>query len=568
MKLSNFQKSLLKKTVILLSVFSLAFTLVLYFFLDPFLQKRLIFAVSEASDGLYVLEIKDLHCNPLTGYAHIEQIWLHTDTMLLDKRRLEHPEISVSNIDLHVPHLEINNARFAHSFASKNIDLGRIEVKEPNIRLIGFRDSTISNEYEADSLEKSLLERLPALLSTQAHSIRISLFSLTNATLYLETRSESKRSLQEADSINCTLDQVFIPEVAQDTADRALYAADARGDFKNYRFKTSTSPYAFAIGAGTFASEKATVKLTSISAGPVIDDETFVRHQKYRRGRIRLNINALEINRLDFFQALHLGRWKMEHLGIKNGHLDVYVDKRLEHVPDKRMPNEIMRLLDFYLRVDSVSLKNIDILFHEKKPDGATGEISFLNTSAKVFNLTNDVHLMTDSTPALLYASTQLMGRGNLSLSLRYALLSRDFACSYQATLDTMPLVFFNPLFEKDKIQFEDGYLESVKLQARVSNGKASGTLNASYRNLKIEVKTADGNKTRAFLTSLVNALIRNKNKPREEPLTAKTGTIDYQRIPGDDFWRFLWRSARSGLVEIILPKGFPAPLPDDHPKS
>ncbi len=155
------------------------------------------------------------------------------------------------------------------------------------------------------------------------------------------------------------------------------------------------------------------------------------------------------------------------------------------------------------------------------------------------------------------------MDRARLDAAIAVPLLSRDFACSYQATLGAMPMTALNPLFVKDNLIIEEGDLKSIALEAQARNGVAHGTLTAVYDHLKIKLVKPDDKKKERPITWLANLFLRNKNRNPYRTPTGKLGKTDYERVPGDDFFRFMWRSARNGLLDIMLP-GIQVPFPPD----
>ena len=560
----SMQFSISKRTLeILVLVPVVLFVLLLLlmrFYLSPLIKDKLTAAATQGSNGLYSLEITDLQCNLLTGAARIKGMQLHTDTLLLAKLRQEHPGKTFSRVELRVPELKISRAGFLASFYSRNVRLGRITVVDPAISLRVSRDS-ITTEHP-DSVRPSLLERLPELLSLHANNLRIDRFTFQNAAVEYETIAPGMRSMQKADSIHCVFDGISVEKNPRIGERKTLYSDDISLSFKNYRRSASNTAYAVAIGAGALSVGGQTLTLKSVSTGPTISDEAFVSHQKWRTARIRLNLDAVEITRLDFFGMLHQGVWKMETVSLKNGKLGIRIDKNVERVSAKRMPNEIMRALDFQIGIDSVLVKNLDISMTEIKPTGE-GTIDFLKTYVTVINLSNDTARMSDATPAVVYASCSLMGKAQLDVSLTLPLLSSDFACVYRATLGPMPMATLNPLFEKDNLIMEEGELKSISLHASARNGVAQGDLIAEYSDLKIKIVQPDDKGKKRPLTWAANLLIRNHNKHPKLVSGGRTGKMDYRRVPADDLLRFMWRSVRNGLLDVLIPN-VKVPFPPD----
>ena len=481
--------------VALLAAFLISVFLFLQFYLNPLLREKLITAVAQGSNGLYSLEVENLRCNPLTGSASVERVHLRTDTALLARFRREQPEKRFSAVDLQVSRLGIARAAFLSSYFTRNIRLGTIDIVDPVLLLEASRDSVVA--AKPDSLQKSLLERLPELLSPFAQSLSVDRFSVDNGRLEYHTTLAGKHTVQTLDSLHWTLKKIYVEKNPRPAENRPLYSDDLQLAFKNYRFSTSVSPYALAIGSAEMSDRGRRLLLRSVSTGPTISDDAFVKSLKiWRRARLRFEVATLEIGHLDLYRLFHRGECRLETVEMDHGKLDVLVDKHLERVPAKRMPNEIMRALDFQLSVDSIRAQNIDIILTEVKPEPeGRGEIRFSNAHVRILNLSNDPARMSDATPARIYASCQLMDRARLDAAIAVPLLSRDFACSYQATLGAMPMTALNPLFVKDNLIIEEGDLKSIALEAQARNGVAHGTLTAVYDHLKIKLVKPDDKK-------------------------------------------------------------------------
>ncbi len=194
--------------VALLAAFLISVFLFLRFYLNPLLREKLITAVAQGSNGLYSLEVENLRCNPLTGSASVERVHLRTDTALLARFRREQPEKPFSAVDLQVSRLSIARAAFLSSYFTRNIRLGTIDVVDPVLLLQASRDSVVA--AKPDSLQKSLLDRLPELLSPFAQSLSVDRFSVDNGRLEYHTTLAGKHTVQTLDSLHWTLKNIYV----------------------------------------------------------------------------------------------------------------------------------------------------------------------------------------------------------------------------------------------------------------------------------------------------------------------------------------------------------------------
>lgn len=119
-------------------------------------------------------------------------------------------------------------------------------------------------------------------------------------------------------------------------------------------------------------------------------------------------------------------------------------------------------------------------------------------------------------------------------------------------------------LTPKDNIQLEEGQVQRVRMSVRVRSGEGRGEMEVEYRDLKVTVLDEETRKKRPLMSGLVNLLVRNDNDPDFKGKPFRTATIEYTRESHDGFLRYLWRTARMGLLRTMLPEDMKIPPPKD----
>ena len=521
------------------------------FWLDPFLKQKL--TESAARSELYALKIDRLHVNIFTGSAEADGIQLTTDSMRWDARRLQHPDSIPLNIDLQISHLFVRNFRWFSFWRTKKLRLSKIDIFDPQLKLLAVQDTILEKNPATDTLTKGMLERLPLLLTPHVKSLSIGALTVHNAKVSLHARRLQQTTVQQADSIDWKLSHINL--VAGDTTatGKALYADNMSLSLHNYELYPAGDIYAYRIKSASLSEASQILKLEEFSILPTISDKEYMQQLKFRKPRIKLRIAEIGVQKLNLFRALHRQEWTMESIIIERGNLNLFQNKDLPLRPGKRMPNESFRAIKSYINIDTILLRNSYILYTEIMDDGK-GLLEFDRANGVILNITNDTLKMSDDTPARSDARAEMMGAGTLDVSVRLPLLAPTFRCSYTANLGKIDMTYLNRLLtDKDNLRIESGAAEKIVLQARVNDGLAQGTIEATYSNLKISLLREDKSK-RKFMSAVANLIIRGNNE--EDLLTQpfKVGTVYYQREPIDGFIRFLWRSAQSGLIETLIP--------------
>ncbi|MFN0176019.1 MAG: hypothetical protein ACKVU0_15315 [Saprospiraceae bacterium] len=549
----------LRRFLIVLSIFLALVIIATVVFvrgwLDPLLKEKLIEMTAQSSQGIYTLQIDRLHVSLFTGSAEADGIQLTTDSIRWDSIRQVNPDETPLKIELQIKRLRLKNLNLLQYWRTKDISLSRILVRDPQISLISVKDTAIEKSPKNDSLVKGMLDRLPMLIAPFAKSIHIGSVTASNGKMSLRTLLNSKTSFQVADSIGINLSNINILANDTITTGRTLYAERISLSLHNYELYPTGDLYGYRINSASIDGQKELTTLEGITVLPKTSDAEFMQRLSVRTPRLKIRMKEILINKLDLFRALHKKELNMESVIVESARIDVYQNKNLPLDRHKRMPHELFRSIKPYLNIDTILLRNSNILYTEYHGI-QEGQIEFEKVNGVVLNITNDTLKMSDATPARIDARAELMGAGLLDLSLQIPLLSPNFRCDYSANLGKIDMTYLNRLVEdQNKFRVESGNAESMILNVHVRNGVAQGTLEATYDDLKISVlRKKDGSKKK-IISVVANIVLRGKNERGSENKPFKVANIYYRREPTDGILRFIWRSAQTGLMETLVPR-------------
>ena len=563
--MSSTVRKLLIIISIILAVILIAGTIYVRFWLDPSLKEKLIAITAESSQGMYALHLDRVHFNVLTGSAVADGFHLTTDSIRWDSMKQLRPDDTPTNIDLKIRRMRIKNIRWISFLQTKDLSLRKIQVFDPQIKLVSIRDTAQAKVPQLNTITKSMLERLPVLIAPHAKSIHIGSLSISNGKMSVRNLQGDASSFQQADSIGGVLLNLDI--VANDTVEtrRALYADNISLTLHNYEWYPAGSVYGYRIKAATLGESDEVLKLDEVSILPNITDAEFMQRQKVRVPRLKIRVGEILVRKFDLYRALHKREWTMESVNVEKARFNVYQNKNLPLSMNKRMPNEIFRNIKPYFNIDTVFIRNSHILYTELMEDDK-GQLEFENTNGVILNLSNDTSKMSISTPARIDARAELMGAGLLDLSLQIPLLSSSFRCDVTANLGKIDMTYLNRLVEdKNNLRVESGNAQKILAKIQVRNGLAQGTLEATYDDLKISVlREKDGGKKK-LVSAVANLILRGKNERGDEgDKPFKVGTVYYQRESGDGILRYVWRAAQTGLMSTLIPSNIKVKPQDD----
>ena len=522
--------------------------------LDPLLKEKLEDMTTESSQGMYQLKLDRLHINLFAGTAELNKIQLSTDSTRWDSIRQMNPDETPLKVELKIRRLKIKNLHLIQYWRTKELSLNKILVYDPEIALVSIQDTALSKPVQKDSIQQRGLDRLPILLASFAKSIHIRAIKAINGKMSIHTTKGTKSSYQQADSLNLSLTNINL--TANDTTEtgRALYADHILLSLRNYELYPTGDLYGYRINSATVDGRNGVTKLDIVTILPKLSDIEFMQRLKLRTPRLKIRMKEILIHELDLFRALHKKELSMESVIVESARIDVYQNKNLPLSRHKRMPHELFRSIKPYLNIDTILLRNSNILYTEYHGT-EEGQIEFEKVNGVILNITNDTLKMTEATPARIDARAELMGAGLLDLSLQLPLLAPDFRCDYTANLGQIDMTYLNRLVEdQNKFRVESGMAERIILKVQVRNGIARGTVEASYNDLKISVLRSKNGRKKKIISVVANLLLRNNNE-RGDGSPFKVGKVYYRREPTDGILRYIWRSAQTGLMETLVPR-------------
>lgn len=284
----------------------------------------------------------------------------------------------------------------------------------------------------------------------------------------------------------------------------------------------------------------------------------FARKKGHQSDRFELKIDNITSRAVDFNDFFKNQRFYSKLLTIKNPQLEVFRDKNIPKKPNRpprKFPQQLLRELEFKVRIDLIRISNgyIDFIEHARDQRRA-GKVFVNEIQANIENVTNDPGLPEEKPSIELTASAKIMGKGNLKASLTIPINDKKNAFNFSGSLGKMDMRVFNSiLVTNSQIKIRSGIIDKAEVSARCDNRMAKGEMKLFYRNLKISLlKVKDGGeyKKRGFKSLMANIFIRQNNPKPGKPL--KVGEVLYIREQPISIFAFIWKSILSGFKSSV----------------
>jgi len=220
------------------------------------------------------------------------------------------------------------------------------------------------------------------------------------------------------------------------------------------------------------------------------------------------------------------------------------------------MPQEGLRKLKTYLRIDTVLLKNGRINY-EEQTGKVPGTLFFDKVDVTFTGLTNDSVLLKAGLVTELKGTLYLMGTGKIDATFSFHLEDLRNTFFFTARMGPFDLVEVNPMFcNLLAMKVVSGKVNKVIIPLVNANDDfAKGTMQFYYNDLSIDLlnkkQTTWAKIKTAVVGWVVNDLVINDDNPTKSG-KMKTGIIDVARKKELGFPNYLWVSVFSGLKSSV----------------
>ena len=291
------------------------------------------------------------------------------------------------------------------------------------------------------------------------------------------------------------------------------------------------------------------LELDKFSVTPTMSKEEFMRPPNLQSDYISVSGDKAQLNGVKAGGPRN-STLVVRHVVLENIITDISRDKRLPTPtgrPDKPMPTQLLMGIKLPFRLDSVSVVNSQVNYHEtSKITDRVGTIPLHQLNALLTNVTNRP-ARTDSLK--LTASTTLLGLNIKRLFYRESY--RDSLAGFRLTLQTSALqmptltAVTNPMAAVD---LTGGHLDPLTAQLAGNRYASVGTMRFHYQDLNLRLLGHKDTTRRSLLIKFEN-FAANKILRRQND---KDAHIFYARDQKKFIFAYLIKSIMSGVLASV----------------
>ncbi|UCH96838.1 MAG: hypothetical protein JSV88_08295 [Candidatus Aminicenantes bacterium] len=460
--------------------------------------------IEKTSGGLYIINYDSVDLDFFQGGFHVKNLSIHLDKKMLNKIKTGAPLartlVETTLPDLKIEGISILKLIFSQSFKMNKLSLtkGKLEI----FKLVGPGQTVPILRVAEVSLQFSQLTICPYIsFETGESTLKEPAFFASNGFYTLKART--------------------------------LNLSESR--FSSF------------------------ISLEFLELIPGYEKYQFARKKGYQTDRFQLKIDNITSRAVDFNDLFKKQRFYSRLLTIKNPQIEVFRDKNIPRKPrrsPKKFPQQLLRELEFKLKLDCIRISNghIDFIEHARDEKKA-GKVFVNEIQANITNVTNYPGLLDEKLSIVLTASAKIMGKGSLKANLIIPLNNKENMFTFASSLGRLDMRVFNSILESNShIRIRSGTIDKVDVSATCNNKLAKGEMKLFYRNLKIsllKVKAGGKYKKRGFKSFLANIILR-QNNPKKPGKPLRVGRILFIREKPISVFAFIWKAILSGFKSSV----------------
>ncbi len=496
--------------------------------------------------GLYHIEYKAPHVNLFTGSVTVKQFRLISNVFYEEPR--VKPEKDRNIWELDIPLLKLKGIGWVRYLFSQCLKIDKIVLKKARFKCFSSvgtdQDTSLAMGYKKKDIS----------IPFRIESITVKSFSFQQCSLEMV---QQKKTISQARIFDFDF-SIVESNILCKPNEHSHSILDLKTlDFKikDLKINLPDRMYSLHIQELGVSAPLSKIWMKTVEIIPRHKKFDFSRKLGYRKSRMCFNAKWLHFNSVQVGDIISMARFRSETLSIRGFHWEFYRDKRIPlritHRP-KQFPQELLRQLKFYIRVDLVRVSNGYIVYEEqgemaKKP----ARIFFSDIQLNIANITNDPLLLKDNISIKIQGTAKLMGKSLFKPVLTIPIRDRHDRFYFSGSLQSIEVSELNPLFNNDAIHIESGTLNKLIFSASANRYRSRGWLKAHYNGLKISLLSKRNYTKKETIASFFANLIILSNNPRgRKPL--RIGNMYFRREVPKSMLNLMWKSFLTGIKSSI----------------
>lgn len=519
----------------------------------PLLQAKLKELILQSTDSLYHITYSDFDLNLASGNATLTDFKLIPDSAVY--RKLVALKKAPDNLfQLDVKKLTIKNVGARKAYQEKILNIDNISIEKPNLIIFNKRYSF--NDTVKVGKPKSPYE----LIKKVFKQLKIDSISLKDISVTYINKSNAPAKRTALKHLDIIIHNITIDSLSALDPNRFYYTRGIEVILHDYQVETPDKMYIAKIKQLYFSTALRRIVLDKVSLLPKYDRTAFYQKTGEAGDIFSLRFKRIDIKDIDLQRFLRDQKLYAGSLDIKNSDVDIYSNNAFKGIKKSKIgkdPQQALQKVALDMRLKRLNIYKTNITYSEAdQTSGATGVITFGNTSGYFLNVTNDAAAKRRNPFMTANITTSFMNVAPLQVGFKFNLASKNGDFNYSGTLGAFDGRVLDKLVKPlALVHIKSADIDKLAFNVDASNYRGKGHLEFYYKNLNIELlKKVEGKQElqkQGFISKLANTLILEKSNPDKKG-NLRPGPIDLQREPTTSFFSFLYKGLLDGLKPSV----------------
>ena len=538
---------------LILITFISGLAIYLNYYWKPIITQRIKETVYQSSDGLYRIDFDNVRMNFVTGRMHILNIRFTPDTLVYNEMKRD----SIAPRHLYtvaLAELILKRINPWKVYFDKDLEIGSIEIDHPSLEL-NFTDLKNNNGTLKEN-KRTAYQRLAPYLK----SIKIGDVIFKDADFKYIDHSLNGKNVTALKGLYIKISDLLIDSVSQFDSSRLYYTRDIYAELMGYNTITLDKNYSVQIKELRASTAGAYFRMNGIRVVPRFGEMEFSRRFKFQKPRYTVNIEDLQLNKIDYELLNRERRISASSLILSRANLSIFLNRQIpDSIRNKGMnfPQIALQRFNLNTTVDSVLLHNSIVDYSEYNPSSLRkGKVTFSQINGTITNLTNDSINLIKNKYSDVKLTSLLMDRGRLDATMKFNLNDPGGVFEYAGRLGNIDAGLLNSAIRPlSLIEIKSGFIDKMIVKGTGSLKGVRGKLTCYYKDLKIALLEMSGKtvrlKRKGIASIFANILIIKDDNP-SPGAPVRTSNFLFNRPQHSSFFNMIWKGFAGALLETI----------------
>lgn len=512
-------------------------------------------AVAVKTKGLYSIRYEGLVIDEVGGRLHVTNIKIIPDTAVYNQLVKEKKNPSTL-IKLTIPALDISGIKTPRALLNKEIEGGKVEIRDPVIEILVSpfkKDSTVYDP--ATDLAGELLGKL---LKIKIDSIVLVHAKVIVRNIPEQDNKPPNEPLFSANNVSCLLSDLLIDSVSGKDTSRILFSSSLEMEGEEMLLPLRNKKYELQIGHLRFTSQDNSVYIGQVKLIPRLSEEDFARSFPVQKDRYHFSLEGISLRHIDRAALWHK-QLEADSLVIRESSFKIYRDLSQPRDTISRVgkyPWQQLMRLPIPVNIKKVLFVHSFVEYKEKnaKSDSA-GKVQFFDAGATITHVTNMRSTISRNNECVLSFRAKFLNKAPVDVRLVMLLRDPQGKFNMEGTIGAIDVSSLNGLTQPMGLaRMEKGHIDQLHFNLTGSDSSSEGKVLLLYNGIKVSLLKKDREKNKydkKGLASLLTGVILKKSNP-ESGRDARVAEVHFRRILNKSFFNLIWKTIFTGVKENV----------------